>query len=386
MTPLDVILLLLLGLSAWGGYRRGALLQVAGLVGLIAGFAVGAWLAPHVAGLVRSDVTKVSTALGTVLVAGAIGDAAGSLIGLRLRRRARTTRLRGADAAGGSALSVAALVLAIWFLGLNLAAGPFPTLARALQRSSIVRAVDAALPPPPALTTQLGAVFDLFGFPSVFAGLPPVPAEPVPPPSRAEAGRAAADARASIVSISGPSCDRILQGTGFVVDDGFVVTNAHVIAGADPTVEWGGTLYDAVPVVFDDDLDVAVLRVDELGAPALTLLPGEVDRGDGGAVLGYPSGTYVEQGAAVRRALEAVGRDIYGEGRVERRIYELQVTVRPGNSGGPFVLPGGQVAGMVFGASATDEEIGYALTSPELIPLVDEAVRADEVDTGECVA
>ena len=83
---------------------------------------------------------------------------------------------------------------------------------------------------------------------------------------------------------------------------------------------------------------------------------------------------------------EAVGRDIYGDGRVERRIYELQVTVRPGNSGGPFVLPGGRVAGMVFGASATDEEIGYALTSPELIPLVEEAVRADEVDTGDCVA
>ncbi|HET9671501.1 MAG TPA: CvpA family protein, partial [Actinomycetota bacterium] len=198
MTVLDVVLLALVGLSAWGGYRRGAVLQVAGLVGMVAGFAVGAWLAPHTAGLVRSDPAKVATAFGTVLILGALGDAAGSVLGLRLRRRARGTRLRAADAGGGAALSVVALLLAIWFLGLNLAAGPFPSLARALQRSTIVRALDVVMPPPPALTAQLGAVLDLFGFPDVFAGLPPAPADPVAQPSRAVAGRAAADARASV--------------------------------------------------------------------------------------------------------------------------------------------------------------------------------------------
>ena len=386
MTALDVALLLLLALSAWGGYRRGALLQVAGLVGLAIGFAIGIWLAPHVAALVRSELAKAGVALGTVLLLGGVGDAAGSVLGLRLRRRATGTRFKQADAIGGSALSVAALVLAIWFLGINLAAGPFPSVAKAMQRSAVVRAVDAVLPPPPVLSAQLGNVLDILGFPDIFAGLPPLPADPVPQPTRGLAARAARDARRSVVLIAGPACDQILQGTGFVVADDLVLTNAHVIAGSNPKVEWDGQTFDAVPVLFNDDLDAAILRVDGLDAPALTLEPGEVARGTGGAVLGYPHGRYTELAAAARRSLSAVGRDIYSEDQVERRIYELQVTVRPGNSGGPFVLPGGRVAGLIFGAAVTHENLGYALTSPRLVPLVERAEGLHgAVGTGRCV-
>jgi S1-C subfamily serine protease len=386
VTALDVLLFALLVLSAWGGYRRGALLQVAGLIGLVAGFVVGSWLAPHVAEPLHSDPAKAIAALGTVLILGGVGDAVGSTLGVKLRRRARGTRLRAIDAAGGAGLSVVALVLAVWFLGLNLAAGPFPSLARSLQRSAVLRGVDAMLPPPPSLTTELGAVLDLFGFPDVFADLPPLPADPVPQPPASVAGRVADDARASIVLVVGPACDRILQGTGFVVDDELVVTNAHVVAGGAPRVEWNGQTFDAEPVAFDEDLDVAVLRVEGIGAPALTLLPSEVERGEGGAVLGFPAGGYDEQPAAVRRALDAVGRDIYGEGRVRRRIYELQVQVRPGNSGGPFVLPGGVAAGLVFGASTGDPDVGYAIASPRLLPIVADARGGGPVSTGRCAA
>jgi S1-C subfamily serine protease len=386
VTLLDVVLLLLLALSAWGGYRRGAVLQVAGLLGLALGFVVGVWLATRTADLVRSDLAKAGAALGTVLVLGAIGDAVGSVLGLKLRRRAHGTRFKGADAVGGSALSVAALVLTIWFLGINLAAGPFPSVARALQRSAVVRVVDAALPPPPVLAAQLGNVLDLIGFPDVFSGLPPLPADPVPQPERGLAGGAARAARPSVVRVAGPACDRILQGTGFVVADDLVLTNAHVIAGGRPRVEWRGRAFDATPVLFDADLDAAVLRVDGLDAPALSLLPREVDRGAGGAVLGYPGGRYVELPAGVRRSMEAVGRDIYSREEVRRRIYELQARVRHGNSGGPFVVTGGVVAGLVFGASLTHPDLGYAIASPTLIPVVDRAAaRTDPVGTGPCV-
>jgi S1-C subfamily serine protease len=383
---LDVVLLVLLVLSAWGGYRRGAMLQVAGLVGLAVGFTVGALLAPHAADLVRSDPAKAGMALGTVLLLGAVGDAVGSVLGLKLRKRTLGNRFKVPDGVGGSTLSVGALVLAIWFLGLNLAAGPFPSVARSLQRSVVVRAVDSVFPPPPSLAAQLGSVLDLIGFPDVFSGLPPLPADPVPQPPRGLAARAARAARPSVVLIAGPACDQILQGTGVVVEDDLVLTNAHVIAGSSPRVEWEGRTYDAVPLLFNRDLDAAVLRVDGLDAPALTLLAQEVDRGTGGAVLGYPHGRYTELRAAARRALDAVGRDIYSEDQVRRRIYELQVTVRPGSSGGPFVLPGGKVAGLIFGASVTNEDLGYALTSPELIPLVERAAaRTDPVGTGRCV-
>jgi S1-C subfamily serine protease len=277
-------------------------------------------------------------------------------------------------------------VLAIWFLGINLAAGPFPSVARSLQRSAVVRAVDQALPPPPALSAQLGNVLDLIGFPDVFSGLPPLPADPVPQPGQDLASRAADAGRLSVVLIRGPACDRILQGTGFVVADDLVLTNAHVIAGGRPRVEWEGRAFDATPVLFDPEIDAAVLRVDGLDAPALTLLRTEVDRGAGGAVLGFPAGRYVEMPAGVRRLLEAVGRDIYSREEVLRRVYELQAKVRHGNSGGPFVMAGGVAAGLVFGASLSHPDLGYAIASPKLIPLVERAAtRTDPVRTGRCV-
>ena len=386
VTVLDVALLLLLALSAYGGYRRGAVLQVAGLVGLAIGFVVGVWLAPHAADLVRTDLAKAGAALGTVVLIAALGDAVGSVLGLKLRKRAHGTRFRSADAVGGSALSVSALVLTIWFLGINLAAGPFPSVARSLQNSAVVRAVDAALPPPPVLSAQLGNVLDLIGFPDVFSGLPPLPADPVPQPGRGIASRAAQAGRPSVVLIAGPACDRILQGTGFVVADDLVLTNAHVIAGGLPRVEWEGRTFEAMPVFFDPEIDAAVLRVDGLDAPALTLLPSEVSRGAGGAVLGYPGGRYVEMPAGVRRLLEAVGRDIYSREEVLRRVYELQAKIRHGNSGGPFVLPNGVTAGLVFGASLSHPDLGYAIASPKLIPLVERAeTRTEPVGTGRCV-
>jgi S1-C subfamily serine protease len=386
VTLLDVALLLLLALSAYGGYRRGAVLQVAGLLGLAIGFIVGVWLAPHTANLVRTDLAKAGAALGTVLLLGALGDAVGSVLGLKLRRRAHGTRFTTADAVGGSALSVGALVLTIWFLGINLAGGPFPTVARSLQSSAVVRAVDAAFPPPPALSAQLGSVLDLIGFPDVFSGLPPLPADPVPQPGEDLASRAARAARPSVVLVAGPACDRILQGTGFVVADDLVLTNAHVIAGGRPRIEWQGRTFDATPVLFDPGVDAAVLRVDGLDAPALTLRPTEVDRGAGGTVLGYPGGRYREMPAGVRRLLEAVGRDIYSREEVLRHVYELQAKVRHGNSGGPFVLAGGVAAGLVFGASLSHPDLGYAIASPRLIPLVERAAaRIDPVGTGRCV-
>ena len=70
---------------------------------------------------------------------------------------------------------------------------------------------------------------------------------------------------------------------------------------------------------------------------------------------------------------------------MERTVYELQAVVRPGNSGGPFVLTDGEVAGLVFAASTTDPHVGYALTSREIQPLVQRAEsRTRPVSTGEC--
>jgi S1-C subfamily serine protease len=293
------------------------------------------------------------------------------------------------DAAGGSVVAVVAVALAIWFVGLNLAAGPFPALARQIRGSAVVRGLDNILPPPPSLLAQVRRFLDRFGFPEVFAGLPPAPGGAVRGPSQAQANRAFREAAHSTVRIVGRGCGGIQEGSGFVVSPHYVVTNAHVVAGVrNPLVQIqnGGSGQPGVPVLFDPEIDIAVLRVADQPGPVLSLVPREVNRGAVGAVVGYPGGgTLTGVAAANRRVLTAVGKDIYGKGTVDRDIYELQSTIRPGNSGGPFVLVDGKVAGVVFAASTADSGIGYAITSTEARPDIDRGVgRGSGVSTGPC--
>jgi S1-C subfamily serine protease len=142
----------------------------------------------------------------------------------------------------------------------------------------------------------------------------------------------------------------------------------------------------ALVVLFDPKLDIAILYVNDTPAPPLTLDPVDESRGTEGAVLGYPGGGQFQFGAAaVSRELTAIGRDIYGKSVVERKVYEMQALVRPGNSGGPFVLLDGEVAGVVFAASTTESKIGYSIASPQVIPLLsDTQGKTTAVSTDGC--
>jgi S1-C subfamily serine protease len=82
-----------------------------------------------------------------------------------------------------------------------------------------------------------------------------------------------------------------------------------------------------------------------------------------------------------------VGRDIYSRGLVSRDIYQIDARVEHGNSGGPFVTAGGNVAGVIFASSLLRPEIAYALTSAAVAPKLDQArANSAPVDTGPCLA
>jgi S1-C subfamily serine protease len=281
------------------------------------------------------------------------------------------------DAIGGSLVSVVAVLVVTWFVGYSLAAGPIQSLASQINSSAIVRTLNDHMPRPPALLADVRQFLDRFGFPEVFADLPPVPAGPVQDPSNALVSAIATKADPAIVKVVGEACGEILSGTGFVAAPHYVITNAHVVAGeASPEVEQDGRTYPVVPVLFDPKVDLAVLYVRGLDTAPLTLDPREVGRSTQGAVIGHPGGgPLIALAAGVRRPLDALGRDIYGENVVTRRIYELQAVVRPGDSGGPFVLRNGTVAGVVFAASTADPNVGYALTSPIVLPLLSRATH-----------
>ncbi|MFM8944246.1 MAG: MarP family serine protease, partial [Actinomycetota bacterium] len=308
--------------------------------------------------------------------------------GAAAARAAPPTPLALVDGPAGAVVSVGALLVATWFLALNVVGGPWPQVSREIRGSAVVRALDDALPEPPSLVAEVRHFLDRYGFPDVFTGIPPAPADPVRPPTDAEVRDAFETAVAATVRVVGPACGRIQEGTGFVVAPGYVITNAHVVAGVrQPRIEHRGMEpREAIVVRFDPDLDLALLRVSGDLPEALTLAPSTVDRGAVGAAVGYPGGGPIRSvGAAVRRALDAVGRDIYDRGEVERSVYELQTALRPGNSGGPFVLTSGLVAGVVFAASSADEGIGYAISSTEVLPWLEVTLgRTVAVSTATC--
>jgi S1-C subfamily serine protease len=390
VNALDALLVLLIGLSVYTGWRRGFLQQGFSLAGTLVGIVAGAALAPAAADIGHERLSRLMLALGAVLIGASIGNLIGFLIGRAIRSRVGSIRTRRVDASAGAAMSMATVLIGTWFLGVNLAGGPFPSLARTLQGSAIVR-ILGALPPPPPLLEQVGKLADRFGFPDLFVGLPPPLGAPVPPPADPDVRAAAEAARASTFEVLGSGCEEGLlnEGSGFVVAPGYVLTNAHVVAGADEAlwIQDGLRRHEASLVAFDPDLDAAVLHAPSVPARPLELVGSDVSRGQAGAILGYPGGQPLKVvPAAVRQTLEAVGRDIYGNDRIARRMYELQGRVRRGNSGGPFVLPDGRVAGVVFASSVSDDRTGYAIISSEVEDIVRVAVgRTSSVDPGRCV-
>ena len=161
-----------------------------------------------------------------------------------------------------------------------------------------------------------------------------------------------------MVKIHGENeCGQGVEGTGFLYSPDRVMTNAHVVAGvaAPRVVGDDGEETEAQVVYYNPDLDVAVLAVDGLGLPHLAFDRQGRPR-QAGAVLGYPQdGPYDVQPARIRAEQRLRSPDIYGEGTVVREVFSVRSTIRPGNSGGPMVDRDGEVLGVVFAASVTDD-------------------------------
>src|SRR5262249_52917493 len=180
----------------------------------------------------------------------------------------------------------------------------------------------------------------------------------------------------------------ISSGSGFVVKPGYVVTNAHVVAGAGTIrVSQDGDAHDAAPVFFDPRLDIAVLYAPSLDAPPLKFAASDPDRGAVGATFGFPGGLGLDpQPAAVTGAYPAPGRDIYGTDRVTRRILELRAQIEQGDSGGPLILADGTVGGVVFAEARSDPDVGYALTPTSVREAISPALRRTGlVPVGTCI-
>jgi S1-C subfamily serine protease len=226
------------------------------------------------------------------------------------------------------------------------------------------------------------------GIPTLIEGLGQGQALAVP---NADTNTPALNAAAeSVLRIAGTAyeCGQNQTGTGFVVSEDRVVTNAHVVAGvSQPVVELPDG--DALPgrvVYFDSRHDLAVLAVDGLPARPLALA-GDLPGGSSAAFAGYPhGGPFQSKPATVQDIATVLVPDIYGNSPSPEDIYRLAGDVQPGNSGGPLLTTDGQVAGVIFAKATTDTGVGYAITMDELDPVALQAPSLSApVSSGQCI-
>jgi S1-C subfamily serine protease len=387
----DLVVLVIFLAAVLIGLSTGAIPQLSGLLGALGGGALAILALPYLEGPLASidPPIRAFAVLGGLLFLVGIGEAIGSALGQSVAMRLRGGVLGSVDRVFGGLVGGAQALFVVWLVGGLLAAGPMRALATQAQTSFVVRSMSAILPAPTDLTDQLGRLLDDTGIPDLFIGLEPLPAAPVDVPNDPTARAIAANATRSTVKVSAATCQYTSTGSGFVIARGYVVTNAHVVAGARTirirTVDGGP--FDAVPVFDDPELDVALLWVPRLDAPALRFAASDPERGASGATLGYPhGGALTIAPAAVAGAYVATGRDIYGDRRVSRRILELRAEVDQGDSGGPFILADGTVGGVVFAEARTDNQVGYALTATSVATAIQPQIgRTGAADTGACI-
>lgn len=374
MNLLDVLLLLAVAVFAASGYQRGLVAGLVSLAGFVGGAAAGVWLLPFVVDhLTPGTLASSVVAMLVVLVPAAAGQNMATEVAWRLRRSLdfHWKPVRWVDGLGGALLNTVAVLLVAWIAASALVPSPAPGLNSAIQGSRVLEAVQDRMPDEaPTWFSRANKALTDAGFPQVFNPFEDGPTAEVPAPSGdSVTASVVAAAQQSTVKITAAAGFEVHEGSGFVFADGRVMTNAHVVDGASAvTVQIGGVgqQYPATITRNDPDIDVAVLSVPGLQAPALSLAD-DAERGAPAVVAGYPGGSGLDlRAATVAQRLHARGQDIHGGSVVTRDIYAVRALVRPGNSGGPLLTPDGQVYGVVFARSVSDADTGYVLTADQV--------------------
>jgi S1-C subfamily serine protease len=391
VTIVDWVLIGALVVFAVAGWFRGFVAGLLSFIGFLGGGLAAAFILPGIIDrLVEAEWLKVAAVAVGVLVVALIGQFAASILGQRLRGGITWRPARLVDNVAGAALNVFAFAAVVWIIASALAYLPVSMVSEQVTQSRVLVALDSVVPV--QARNAFGSLRALVGqtdVPRVFSGLAQITGPDVDPPDPASITEAVDDTRESIVQVSGetPECDAGVTGTGFVVEKGLVITNAHVVAGVDEPsvrVRQGDPPIRAGVVLFDAQKDIALLSVPVLESAPLRLTEDQARSGDPAAVAGFPeSGPFRAEPARIRTLVRAMGDDIYGQAGVEREVYAFRGTVLPGNSGGPLLRPDGRVLGMVFGADDEAEATGYALTVAELQSAL-AAPRLGIADTGSC--
>ncbi|MEH6591569.1 MAG: Do family serine endopeptidase [Halioglobus sp.] len=180
---------------------------------------------------------------------------------------------------------------------------------------------------------------------------------------------------------------RMSMGSGFIIsDDGYIVTNNHVVEGASSvTVRMNDRReFDAEVIGTDPRSDLALLRIDAKKLPVLKLgRPNELEVGEWVLAIGSPFGLDYSVSAGI---VSAKGRSLPTE-RNENYVPFIQtdVAINPGNSGGPLFNLDGEVVGVnsqIFTRSGGSIGLSFAIPASVVINVVEQLKDSGKVTRG----
>jgi S1-C subfamily serine protease len=389
---LDLAVLAVAFVAAVSGWRSGALGSLLALIGVVLGLVAGVLLAPHVVTYISGPRTQLFATLFLILGLVVIGEIAGVVLGRAVRGAIRNVSVRTFDSVIGVGLQLVAVLVAAWLLGSLLTSADQPNLAAAVRGSRVLAQVDEVAPSwLKSVPNRIKALLNTSGLPDVLPQFGRTPIVNVDIPDAAlAADPVVAATRPSVLKIRGvaPSCQKVLEGSGFVVSPNRVMSNAHVVAGSESvTVEVDGQTYDAGVVSYDPSADISILDVPGLPSPPLQFDMQEARTGTDAVVMGYPGGgDFTATPARIREIIQLNGPDIYHTTTVTREVYTIRGSVRQGNSGGPLIDSDGRVLGVVFGAAVDDADTGFVLTANEVAKQMAKVGSTQRVQTGACIS
>jgi S1-C subfamily serine protease len=390
---LDIAVLAVAFIAAISGWRSGALGSLLSFVGVLLGAVAGVLLAPHIVAQISAPRAKLFAALFLILALVVVGEVAGVVLGRAVRGAIHSRTIRFFDSIVGVAVQLVVVLVAAWLLATPLtASSDQPSLAAAVRGSRVLAQVNGVAPTwLKTVPKRLSSLLDTSGLPQVLEPFSRTPVAAVAAPDAALANNpVVAATEPSVVKIRAiaASCQKVLEGSGFVLSPDRVMTNAHVVAGANAvTVEASGNPYDATVVSYDPTVDIAILAVPNLPPGPLAFAANPVPSGTDALVMGYPGGGgFMATPARIREIIHLSGPDIYRNVTVNREVYTIRATVEQGNSGGPLVDLNGQVLGVVFGAAVDDNDTGFVLTATEVAGQLASIGDTAPVGTGSCVS
>ncbi|MEX0668259.1 MAG: MarP family serine protease [Candidatus Saccharimonadales bacterium] len=391
MNVLDItILIALTALGYWwfkyGKY--GLIRSVFALVGFWTGFFISTLLTPLVINYVGNLNIKITLFIILIFGGSIFFSYLGGKLGKELEPINNKWKLKRLDRSLGVVGGIIMTIFGLWLISGIIISLPFRNINNQINNSVTFQTINQVMPPAPVMIDRISAMIGDSQLSEVLFGAPLRPVEIAEIPSDEKVLAVVEYASDSTVRIESTVCKDIMTGSGFVVADNLIATNAHVVAGNNnpQVIDLNGRRAGEV-IYFDADLDLAFVRADNLAGNPLETSRDTHSRGATAAILGYPGGERLQaEPAYISRDIQARGLNIYREKLATRHMYELQTSITTGYSGGPLVLPTGEVIGMVTARSETEEDVGYAI----LTKAINDSLKRSQampytIDAGECI-